>query len=631
MNARDEVVLRLPCYEPAGHHVELTLDELTQHVLLLGSTGSGKTSVLNEVLWQLLHYRAGDPARQPGLLILDGKGDDTVAKVRAWAKAAGRAADLQVLDGDGTASYPLFAPLAGPDGVETVLRRVLAGAAPMSQENRFWEESRAAALRAALTLLAVDAGPRPYGDRVGELSAWLLNGEAPPQLERLRARSQAPGVSAFTRQRLRAAVGFVGFWAQLDPRTRSNIQATLVPVFHALSAAVAEPYLAGPQAAVVDPGAVVGAGRILLASINAVTHRDVGQFLFRLLKEEFFAAVQARAAWEPARERLAVLVVDEWPLLVTPGDATQLGTCRSKGAAVLAATQGVAPLVTEVGPERALTLVLNFNTLCFLRSRELEVDLLALRQMGEQMPPRKRPRPEPDSDVWPWPELPVLPPQPQSVCPPGALGRLEAHQAYVARGADRYLEPVWFVPRYFTSTDPKEELFLSERELRAEAERMDELMWLAGWGVQRHEPQLGWLTKREDPEAAAPLRLTLRMVLAQAGWGTPAEAGLRTLPVAWLKGLARLLVKLPVWLGGSPPQLAQLGQWRGRLVLRFADEAKLPEGSGEAVRWRQRLQGPLYPSAYRPLLVKDRAWLWQAHPELRAALTVTAVTEYPEF
>jgi DNA segregation ATPase FtsK/SpoIIIE-like protein len=31
------------CYEPASHRVELTEADLVQHILLIGSTGSGKS------------------------------------------------------------------------------------------------------------------------------------------------------------------------------------------------------------------------------------------------------------------------------------------------------------------------------------------------------------------------------------------------------------------------------------------------------------------------------------------------------------------------------------------------------------------------------------------------------------
>ena len=134
---RDDLLLRLPCYEPAGQSVDLTLDDLTQHLLVVGSTGAGKTSLLNEVLWQLLHYRADDPALKLGMLILDGKADDTVAKVLAWATAAGRAGDVQVLNGDGAAMFPLFAPLTRLAAVDQVTAQVLAAAASMSVENQF--------------------------------------------------------------------------------------------------------------------------------------------------------------------------------------------------------------------------------------------------------------------------------------------------------------------------------------------------------------------------------------------------------------------------------------------------------------------------------------------------------------
>ena len=88
MNESDPLI-RLLCYEPPGVTLAWTREEWLRHTLLLGSTGCGKTSLLNEVLWQLIHHQAADREQKLGLLILDPKGDDTPAKITAYAEAAG--------------------------------------------------------------------------------------------------------------------------------------------------------------------------------------------------------------------------------------------------------------------------------------------------------------------------------------------------------------------------------------------------------------------------------------------------------------------------------------------------------------------------------------------------------------
>ena len=76
-------LVRLDCYEPAGLRLELDAPTLLRHLLLIGGTGAGKTSILNVMLGQLLSARVGG---QPvGLLILDGKQDDTVLRIKKLA------------------------------------------------------------------------------------------------------------------------------------------------------------------------------------------------------------------------------------------------------------------------------------------------------------------------------------------------------------------------------------------------------------------------------------------------------------------------------------------------------------------------------------------------------------------
>ena len=79
---------------------------------------------------------------------------------------------------------------------------------------------------------------------------------------------------------------------------------------------------------------------------------------------------------------------------------------------------------------------------------------------------------------------------------------------------------------------------------------------------------------------------------------------------------------------GLPQPLVHLGQWRGRLVTQFAGELDYTANDGPANALptaldalRGELQGPLYPSVYRPLHRKDHAWIWRQHPELRPALS----------
>ena len=85
--------------DPEGNAVTLSRDELSRHVFVCGSTGSGKTSLL-------LSMAANAMSWGGGCMFVDGKGDrDALRGVVALAHRFGREDDLLVLD--------LLDPLAG--------------------------------------------------------------------------------------------------------------------------------------------------------------------------------------------------------------------------------------------------------------------------------------------------------------------------------------------------------------------------------------------------------------------------------------------------------------------------------------------------------------------------------------
>jgi hypothetical protein len=256
-----------PCYEPAGYSLELTAGDLLQHVLILGSTGCGKTTLLTGAIQQLIGHGFS-------LLILDAKVDGVVECIREATRC-------------------------------------------------------------------------------------------------------------------------------FEANTR--------PTFH--------------------PAEVANESKLCVVSVNALTHPELAKFLLRLARREFFDAVQAR---NPGPHPLCGLVADELPLIIQPEDADQLATLRSKLCFVLAATQGLAGLDDKIGVRRRQAVLLNFNTIIWMRTREVETGEFAALSLGQQEV-RRPAKPETeweDSVTTTLSEIGrsfglALP-----VCPPGALGRLQPHQGY---------------------------------------------------------------------------------------------------------------------------------------------------------------------------------------------------------
>ena len=134
------------CYEPAGCSITLSESDLVQHMLILGSTGSGKTTLMIAAIQQLIQH-------QIGLLILDAKPDGTVARVTEAAAKAGRKADVAILGPEGTHALDLFGALNTYDDVETMAQWLMLGTDRVGGDNPYWHTTTSALIGAALTLL----------------------------------------------------------------------------------------------------------------------------------------------------------------------------------------------------------------------------------------------------------------------------------------------------------------------------------------------------------------------------------------------------------------------------------------------------------------------------------------------
>ncbi|MGA2661168.1 MAG: TraM recognition domain-containing protein, partial [Verrucomicrobiota bacterium] len=438
-----------PCYEPAGYQVRLTAADL-QHLLTIGATGSGKTSLLIAACRQLIAHEAGNAPRKVGLLILDSK-TELVAPVRWAAQSAGRPSDVVVLGPEGNASYDLFGPLRSLEDVETVTRRIMLAVPPLAGDNAYWQTATTSMLAAGLSLLVATQPTVTFDFALHFLRTWFLGARTIPKLvQEVAARAKQlitparPGARMAQNHQLQGALDQVDLWQDLDPRTRSNLQSCLVNVLRPLMTNTAARCFGQGGLPAFDPGEAARDGLVCVASANALTQPELARFLFRLARQSFFDAVQRRIG---TGHRFCGLIADEFPLVVCREDAEQLATVRSKGCFVLAATQGLAGIDNQIGERARRAVLQHFNTLVFLRSMEEEAGLFATLVLGTRQVRAGR-RPTLGADGWLATEAPSsVPSMPVPVCEPGALSRLAAHQAYVLlRDGSRTESPIWFAP-----------------------------------------------------------------------------------------------------------------------------------------------------------------------------------------
>ena len=601
-----------PCYEPPGQRITLTEEELVQHVLVIGSSGCGKTTLLRGAMDQLI----GDISRSIGLLILDAKTDGTVEHVTEVAQRAGRDRDLFTLGPQGTHTLDLFGPLKTLEDVDRVTQRLLLSTDPILGENPFWQTSMGSLIAAALTLLLVRKRPIVFSEAVDFMRRWFLGLENGVMLakpvtaivEQAKREAKKPRVS----QQLLGALDLVEVWRQLDPRTRSNLQSCLLNVLRPLLSAAAVRCFDANDRQTFSP-ALVAVGKLCVVSINAMTHPELATFVLRLARREFLDAVQARG---DGHHPLCGLIADEFPLIVRPEDSDQLATLRSKGCFVLAATQGLAALANKIGPRLQQAIMLNFSTMVFMRTREVEAGEFATLTLGQQEQRSVSKR----TDTWEesmtalWDK--IRSGQPTWICVPGALGRLKPHQGFVA-GSDggRTERPVWFVP-WFELTPQQAQPAANAVGAPQHVERL-----LSRSGVK---PVLC----SELVQAAARLDEHRRdKALAQAkdffrSKACRIPAGLESLPACWLAGLPGILwaSKKPHWTH-IPYMISRLACEDGVLVMSFAQEQS-PEDD-RLTQWdkiRMTVNRNIYPSRWRRLKQRHRMLLQFARPDLHSEL-----------
>lgn len=620
-NRTGKQIIAWPCYEPAGGSISLTAEDLVQHLLIVGSTGSGKTTLIQSTIDQLL-------PQLYGLLILDAKQDGFCEHITDLAIRWGRGKELAVLGPDGTHALDLFGALRSYDDVDMLTQWLMLATdrIDVGGNNPYWQNTTAAMISAALTLLVSRGGKVKFAEAVEFMRSWFVGLESLTTLpktvaavvEKAKTKAAKPGACP----QLRGALDHVEVWKHLDQRTRSNLQSCLLNVLRPLmSSAATRSFDAGDRPAF-HPMQVATESRLCTVSVNALTHPDLAKFILRLTRRQFFDAVQARGC---GNHQLCGLIADEFPLIVQPEDADQLATLRSKRCFVIAATQGLAAIEENLGQRLCRSMLLNFNTMVWMRTREVEAGEFAAINLGTReivlRPQNKKPKEDwEDGDLatlphFFWPKLKQIIP----VCPVGALGRLQPHQGYVLKAdGSRTPAPLWFVPWFELPSRAQTAPTALINDTRFNAGYIRQLMVRAGlkpmWSAEMIKATLE-LDAALHPRA---LERARDFFLTKA---CSIPEGLEALPAAWLAGLPGILwsQRKSNWTK-LPYTLRQIGCADGVLLLSFVQEQGRHES--RLTIWdiiRIKANFCVYPSRWRPLLRNHR---WRLNlPDQGASLS----------
>ena len=346
----------------AGLPFRLSLRDLQMHALVLGGTGSGKTSgILRPLARQLSEHE------DIGLVIMDGKG----ALPSELADLPG----MQLVDpARGGTEISLVSGVEPAVIIDTV-REILAPAG--AGQDMFWVNSAAGALRRG-AVIAQAAGGAWWSlyhsaqvvsnkqDRDQLIEALLPKAEDDPLLR-----------EAFTYFRFE--------WDTMEEKTRSNI---LAVIRSWISTITATPELlrwaktpAGKDS--VDIIAPLTGGRIGLL-IPEYRYGVAGSVVTALIKARLYSGLKSRADrdWSGTSETPVAFIVDEAQEVATTQDAQMLPIGRSLGLAMIAATQGIEGINAKLGDATALKWLSIFGSVVALSGRSPATDELDLAARG---------------------------------------------------------------------------------------------------------------------------------------------------------------------------------------------------------------------------------------------------------
>jgi hypothetical protein len=325
----------------AGMPFGVTVESLSTHMLLLGSTGTGKTACgLRPVIAAWAAAKAG------GLLVLDGKG-----------VLPAEVADLpgfQVIT-PGKAKYAPMENLS-PDQVADALFQAFAGKG--DNKDPFWEKAAAELIRSAAKMLAllVDMEEPGYRWTLGDLYKMIFEASSVQVVKDAVVGNPATQALALMPGHLRRAyVDFTETFPAMPAETANSIrQNASVWLGVLVNNGMLDGWAENDEGVQIED-ALAGARIGLL--LPEFQFGQAGAAISLLAKERFYGAIKRRGeGWKSGKDgqTRVLMVVDEVQALLTESESAVLPIARSLGLCMLAATQNLDGLQIALKNQPAL-------------------------------------------------------------------------------------------------------------------------------------------------------------------------------------------------------------------------------------------------------------------------------------
>jgi hypothetical protein len=358
-----------PLSPSAGRPMQISIDDLMQHLIVFGGVGSGKTSgILRPILLQL------GKLERTGIIVMDAKG--------ALPYEVQDAIPSMTIIEPSRCEVSLVAGLTPTEIVSTIVDILgPSGGSDGSGANndRFFVTAASNLLRYAAIIAQRLGGPHWTLAGIYAIArtgaAGVLDQVDPPDDE-----TEKPDDPELAE----AVTYFRTEYEALDPKTRSSVLATAgnwigTITSHPDGLKWAETGDDEPDA--VDVLSVLTGGRIGILA-PAYKYGAAGPVLVALLKARISAGIRNRAGRTiQAHETPVVMVIDEAQDVTTHQDADMLAIGRSLGLAVVAATQTVEGVEAKLGKAAPKWLKI-FGSVIALANRSRETDKLISERIG---------------------------------------------------------------------------------------------------------------------------------------------------------------------------------------------------------------------------------------------------------
>ncbi len=364
-------------------------DDFVKGAAVFGQVGSGKTMVLNSLLYALLASMR-EPGREISGLVLDAQGDFH-RKLATVCGQLGRGADLVTLDPSAweeaarTSRSIAWNPLDNDDDALEIATRLIAAlrliGLEQGNEGSFFLDSAKAYLRHAIALVRAAAGDDPAS--IVDVYRLAQEGEEEtPLYHQLLAAISARFPGELPIEIADAIQFFEREWGQMADRQKSGVRGTITQLLDEFLVPPFREIFTGRSTVTIAD--VIDDGKLLYVKMPAADRERMSRLVNTLIKLEFEKHVLKR----PNKVRPSFMLIDEFQTVYTVGsdgrgDSDFFERARESAHASIVAAQNVSAYHKRT---RNTADVKNFLGNCavkiFLRNTEEETNRWASALFG---------------------------------------------------------------------------------------------------------------------------------------------------------------------------------------------------------------------------------------------------------